>query len=61
MNPWDGFLKVTDSRTGQEFLIFLWEQGLVDETFLIEPCNSADFFRLMRFSYGLPSSPSSWS
>lgn len=55
MNPWDGFLKVTDSRTGQEFLIFLWEQDLVDETFLIEPCNSADFFRFMRIGYGLSS------
>lgn len=54
MQVWNGLLKVTDNRTGEEFLIFSWEIELVDDAFLVEPCNRADFFRLMRSSHGLP-------
>lgn len=51
MPVWDSFLKVTDSRTGNEFLIFEWEKELVDSGFSIEPCTSADFFYLNRARY----------
>lgn len=52
----DGFLKVTDNRTGQEFLIFSWEKELLDDGFLVEPCSSSDFFFLNRSKhYFVPS------
>lgn len=48
MQFWNGFLKVIDNRTGEEFLIFEWEKELVDSGFSVEPCTVADFFRLNR-------------
>lgn len=64
----DGFLRVIDNRTGQDFLIFDFEKDFVgevlDEGFSVVPCSYPDFFRLNRerkYFYGLLSYSSSSS